>query len=243
MKSLLIDADIIAYRIGFTALKSSWGEQLAVSTFHNTITEICDTLNGTPSLYFTGRGPRYREQFANEIPYKQSREGKERPLFLPEMTEYAFNAFPCCVSNSQWGEADDLIACAAYKCASFDEYVVVTIDKDLNMIPGNHYNPVKKESFFMSKEDAYMFFFKQLLAGDKTDDIPGIKGIGLTRASKILKGCSDSPEKAFDRVLDTYSNHYSDLSEDEIATMIYNRANLLWLRRTHEEVWTPPIPE
>lgn len=243
MRSLLIDADIIGYRVGFMALKSSWGEQLTINTFHNWINDICDELNGVPSLYFTGKGPRYREQFANEIPYKQSREGKERPLFLPEVTQYAFNTFPCCVSNSTWGEADDLIACAAHKSGSFDDYVVVSIDKDLNMIPGNHYNPVKKEQYCVSKEEAYMFFFKQLLAGDKTDDIPGIRGIGLTKAAKLLKGSESSPEKAFDCVLDTYNRHYPDSSKDEIATMIYNRANLLWLRRTHEEVWTPPLPE
>ncbi len=242
MKSLLIDADILAYRVGFMAAKSSWDERLTTHTFNNLITEICDELNGTPSLYFTGRGPRYREKFANEIPYKVSREGKERPLYLPEVTDHAFNHFPCQISNSEWGEADDLIACAAHSLNDYDSYVVVTIDKDLNMIPGHHYNPVKKEKFFMDKKDAYIFFFKQLLAGDATDDIPGITGIGLTRAGKILKDCN-TPDEAFDRVMDTYKNNYKDHSEDDLASMIYNRANLLWLRRTHEEVWTPPVPD
>lgn len=242
MRALLIDADILAYRVGFLAAKSSWDEQATTSIFRSWITEICDELNGAPSLYFTGRGARYREKFATEIPYKISREGKERPLFLPEVTDFAFNNFPCCISNSEWGEADDLIACAAHSSSSYDDYIVVSIDKDLNMIPGHHYNPVKKTKFFMEKNDAYTFFFMQLLAGDRTDDIPGIKGIGLTRAEKILKGVT-SPDEAFDRVFQTYKNNYKDHSEDDLSTMIYNRANLLWLRRTHEEVWAPPIPD
>lgn len=241
MKSLLIDADILAYRVGFMAAKSSWDEQFTTNIFNGWIRDICDELNGAPSLYFTGRGARYREKFAFEIPYKVSREGKEKPLYLEEVTQYAFDYFPCCVSNSEWGEADDLIACAAHSSASHEDYVVVSIDKDLNMIPGNHYNPVKKQSYYINQLEAYLCFFNQLLTGDKTDDIPGIHGLGPVKATKILKGCS-SPDEAFERVLDTYKETYKDYSEDDLATMIYNRANLLWLRRTHEEVWAPPIP-
>ena len=62
------------------------------------------------------------------------------------------------------------------------------IDKDLLQIPGNHYNFNKKTHRFVSDDEAHKLLMIQCLTGDRTDNIPGIKGIGPKKAEKILEG-------------------------------------------------------
>ena len=88
-------------------------------------------------------------------------------------------------------EADDLVSIWAYEAREIDEqYVVVGIDKDLLQIPGNHYNFNKKIHRFINDDEAYKLLMIQCLTGDRTDNIPGIKGIGPKKAEKILEGVS-----------------------------------------------------
>ena len=86
-------------------------------------------------------------------------------------------------------EADDLVSIWAYEAREIDsQYIVVGIDKDLLQIPGNHYNFNKKIHRFIDDDEAYKLLMLQCLTGDRTDNIPGIKGIGPKKAEKILEG-------------------------------------------------------
>jgi len=121
-------------------------------------------------------------------------------------------------------EADDLVSIWAWECISNDlPYVIVHIDKDLNMIPGNHYNFVKKEEYFVDYEKGHYNFMMQMLIGDATDNIPGVKGIGPKRAEKLLLNCP------FDRRWQTVRNCWSDKKQMLIS------ARLLWMATSFEE--------
>jgi 5'-3' exonuclease len=103
-------------------------------------------------------------------------------------------------------EADDMLGVrqCELSCDS-DESIICTIDKDLNMIPGSHYNFVKKERYVVTPEDGIRFFYYQMLIGDTTDNIKGVVGIGKQKATKLLDRCSTEGEY-FDAVRDAYSN-------------------------------------
>ena len=89
-------------------------------------------------------------------------------------------------------EADDLVSIWAYEAREKEnQYVVVGIDKDLLQIPGNHYNFNKKTHRFVSDDEAHKLLMIQCLTGDRTDNIPGIKGIGPKKAEKILEGVNN----------------------------------------------------
>jgi 5'-3' exonuclease len=93
-------------------------------------------------------------------------------------------------------EADDLIrmwACQAE--AAGDDFIVVSIDKDLDCIPGKHYCPKKKEAYEVSVDAADAFYWQQILQGDSVDNIPGLPGVGPARAKAILARCKTPAER------------------------------------------------
>ena len=122
-------------------------------------------------------------------------------------------------------EADDMVAIWAWECIRNKEpYVVVHIDKDLNMIPGAHYNFVKKEHYMVDFEEAHSNFLKQILTGDSADNIPGVHGIGPKKSEKLLEGL------AFDQKWKKVREQWTDKKQMEVS------ARLLWMSTTQEEV-------
>jgi len=95
-------------------------------------------------------------------------------------------------------ESDDAVSIAAREYASDYEITLAHIDKDLNSIPGLHYNYNKKLFYNVTKEEAKFFFKCQVLAGDASDSISGIPGIGLKTAAKFVS--------ATDSVVIAYKN-------------------------------------
>lgn len=86
-------------------------------------------------------------------------------------------------------EADDLIRMWAEECRAYDvSYVIISIDKDLYCIEGNHYNPKKKEFQTITAQAAMQNYYGQLLSGDPTDHIPGLPGIGPKKAADFIEG-------------------------------------------------------
>lgn len=111
--------------------------------------------------------------------------------------------------HSEIYEADDLIADRA-KELGVDNYIIVSADKDLKTIGGyvwSYYTQRTKDSQgdyiqlengifeteykqkypeFITNDEADYFFWQQMLQGDATDGIDGIKGIGPKKAEKLL---------------------------------------------------------
>lgn len=127
--------------------------------------------------------------------------------------------------HDEW-EADDLIKDRAVEIGE-EDCVILSIDKDLKQIPGIHfdyYRPILKNSDgsrqldengfrkvapcrgldIVTKDQAELFFWTQMLMGDTGDDIKGVPGIGKVKAGKILKSEPDLESK----VIDTYVNYF-----------------------------------
>lgn len=87
-------------------------------------------------------------------------------------------------------EADDQLRIWAETLREMgDDFIIVTIDKDLNMIGGQFYNPIKEITFEVSKRAAAFCYYQQLLMGDATDNIRGIPKIGPKKSEAILEHC------------------------------------------------------
>jgi len=133
----------------------------------------------------------------------------------------------------QWFEADDLIAMNH----SVDSTVVVTNDKDMFQLGGNILNPFTDTLYYIDNPEFH--FYKQLLTGDTSDNIPGIGN----PEKKHHKNPPNFTEK-------TASELLKDLSKDDMRTMVqdlyfqqfgndwvneYERnAKLLFLKRSPE---------
>jgi len=223
---VLIDGDIIGYRVGFASEEEN--EKIALSrtaTFVETM--LWEDLQGVESYqgYITGR-TNFRNAIAVTAPYKGNRTSP-KPKHLSLIREYLVKAWDFKESVNE--EADDCIAIE--HVANNFETVIASIDKDFLQLHGKHWNFVKKEWTIVTEEEALINFYMQVLTGDRTDNIIGLKGIGPVKAQRVLSGCESAAEM-YTACVEAYGG-----SEERVI----ENANLLYLRRSVGEIWKPPV--
>ena len=211
----LIDADIVAYRVACT-LQEDDAEDFVYARTEDLVDQILVNTEATEyRLFLTGKN-NFRYSIYPE--YKAHRP-TEKPFWLEKCREYLIATFNAEVIHGQ--EADDALG-----INQTEDTIICSIDKDLLMIPGKHYNFVKDEYMEISRETAIRNFYMQCLTGDRSDNIKGIEKIGPKKAEKILAGCVTEQEM-FNAVRDAYSN-------DEEFLM---NGRVLWIRRKDNEDW------
>lgn len=221
----LVDADILVYRFGF----ASDGDPAEFALAR--ISEFLDNLQMMDGIdevwgYLTGSN-NFRNEIAKTAPYKGNRV-MAKPYHYQLLREYMERAWGFEVIDGM--EADDAIGIEAYRHEP-DETIIVSIDKDLNMIRGHHYNFVKEEKYFVTEEEAIRNFYLQILTGDKVDNIIGLDGIGPVKSKKLLKDCNTELEM-YEAVLKAY---------DGDEARVLENARLLWILREEKQVWQPPV--
>ena len=170
-------------------------------------------------LYISGRGNFRSELFPD---YKANRETVAKPKYYRDVREYLVRNWGAVVVNGM--EADDAIGIDATELGQ--RSIVVGVDKDLNQIPGNHYDWVLGEQYTVSAKQGMTFFYEQLLSGDPTDNIKGLDGIGPVRAKKALFDAR-SPREMAQLAYDLYAEQLGHAPD---ATLDLN-ATLLWIKR------------
>ena len=209
----IIDADIICYRVGFASEDVS--EEVCLARVTHLVNEIvyedlkCDDYKA----YITGKG-NYRNELAVTEPYKGNRKDAKRPQHYQAIRTHLQRLGAELVEGS---EADDAVATEATKTGGW----IVSIDKDLDQVAGWHYNFVKHEEYYVTEEQGLRNLFTQVLTGDRTDNIIGLKGIGPKKAEKLLQDCKTEREY-YDACLKAYDGNQLRVDEN---------LNLLWLRR------------
>lgn len=224
MRSALIDADILVYRIGFASEDSS--EAIAKARMREFLEDLL-LFNGFEDYtgYISGK-QNFRTEIAKTAPYKGNRKAP-KPKHYDALREYLLKDWEFELVEGQ--EADDAIGIRAYELDP-EEFSICTIDKDLDMIRGNHYNFVKDLFYDVTEEEALFNFYKQILTGDRVDNIIGLKGIGDVKAKRILEECK-SEKEMYLAVLEAYEGNEERVLEN---------AQLLWIRREVNQVWSPP---
>ena len=222
----LIDGDILVYRVGFSTNEPD-EEKFAISRMGNFVDRLI-RLEGIETYegYLTGKN-NYRSEIATEQAYKGNRKDARKPVHYDSLREYLVSKWGFTVIDGQ--EADDAMGIKAYELPE-DSSCIMTIDKDLDMIRGWHYNFVKEDLYYVTEKEAIKNFYIQILTGDRVDNIPGIKGIGPVKANKILENCT-TEKSLFKAVSEKYDHDIDKLTE---------RGRLLWIRRKEKQLWKPP---
>lgn len=260
---ILLDADILTYAIGFASQKTyytlymddgmvweytsireakkmcgpddslvtrveSMPTDYVKDKLSKTINKIkketgCDKLQP----YLTGKN-NFRIDTAVTVPYKGNRKlGK--PEHYKFIRQHLVDEYGAVIVDGE--EADDALG-----IEQSDNTIIASIDKDLLMIPGWHYNLNTGNILEASdpgelkidkgKLTGYGFkwFCAQMLLGDNVDNIKGVKGLGDVRTYQLLAPI----EKELDLwkfVRNTYKKH--KMSMDRLD----ENAQLLWIRR------------
>jgi len=224
----LIDADSLLYRVGFAAEEEH--ENIAKARLDETLEMLIfqDLEKCNEYQCFISGPTNFRNDIAVTVPYKGNRAEMKRPKHLVSLKEHIVAKWNANVSCNK--EADDDVCIAAYA----EPYSIIAhIDKDLDQIPGSHYNYVKKEFYNIGKFEGLKNLYKQMLIGDVADNIKGVKGIGKVKAEKILKECFTEKD-LYEPVLSCYTN--SNRTKDEL----HESATLLYLLRSEDDEWRAP---
>lgn len=185
------------------------------------------------SLFLTGEG-NFRERVAVTKPYKGNRDATHKPVYYKEAGDYLVNHWNAVTIDGY--EADDAIGWASTDLGS--KCIIVSTDKDLDQLPGWHYNWVKGEGYSVTRKMADWMFYTQLLTGDPVDNVPGISGVGIKTAQQILEGSKNSRDLC-ERVWAVYKDRYK--SPEAAKVYLMEQATLLYIQKKKDEAWVPPI--
>ena len=196
----------------------------------------------------------HRYAVARLKPYQGQRSSGRRPKnwqYLRNLLENAKLPYP--VVRTYTAEADDLFGRAG-AAQGWDNVVILTEDKDMQMVPGHHlswrdfnYTWVPPDAWAIESHGKVFgrkWFWLQMLHGDTADNIPGLPGffnekgvakpVGPKTAEKFLADCSDE-FIARATVWGLYCNFFP--TRDEAAVAFCEQAVLLWMRRDKDSSW------
>lgn len=216
-----IDGDTLVYRCGFAAEASTENPPVshALQIVKNTITDILVATEADDFIVFISGTDNFRVERAVTHEYKGNRKDARRPIHYDAIREYLVDTYGAEIINGQ--EADD--ALGIFLTEDTKNRICCSIDKDLLMVPGKHYNWVKKTFIEIDEITGMLNFFRQLLTGDDTDNIKGIHQVGPAKADKILS--AQLATWWLMKVKGAY--HKAGMDMDRV----HENADLLWIRR------------
>lgn len=202
MKILTIDGNNLVHRVYWVANNmASKSENMHVYMFLNSVKSYVEMCNPDKVFCVWDEKLDYKPNKRKELleDYKGNRDkeyGKEvhtKNEIIKEMLQTM--GIPSVFPQSY--EADDVIKIINDEYNNVERHTIVTVDRDLCQLISNNvviYDPIRKieinednfeEILKYSKKD---FVKVKALTGDKSDNIPGIKGFGKVKIGKFLNG-------------------------------------------------------
>ena len=239
MTLALIDGDLICYRCAASAEHEEL--DVAESRAHLLLDRILHETNALDyELYIAGSN-NFRYKLYPE--YKGNRT-QPKPRWLQEVREYLVKQCKAQIVNDI--EVDDKLGIQQTKYQL--ESIICSLDKDLLQIPGRHFSwEIQGTSStgkvwtrpagvrFISPFDGTRIFYKQLLLGDQSDNIPGFDGKLRNTTPKFVAALQEPINSMFDE-FEMYEYVKSQFKIDGIDTF----AQLLWILKEEEGFWKVP---
>lgn len=116
--------------------------------------------------------------------YKENRKKGRKPVIFVPLRDYVIDTYKTTMIDTL--EADDVLGILGTK---EENSIILTVDKDLKTVPGQHFNPDKPDLgvYTISEEEANFNHLLQTLTGDSTDGYSGCPGIGPKRGERMLR--------------------------------------------------------
>ena len=178
--------------------------------------------------------PTFRHEVYSE--YKANRIGKRKPLAFKDVAEAVRRYHD--VATYPNLEADDVMGILATE-EVHPTRVIVSGDKDMKTIPCILLRNGDLET--ISEKRADRNWMVQVLCGDRTDNIPGLVGVGPKTAEKIL-GDSETLSDMWDKVIGAYEKRkltYKSALLSARLTRILRHGEYN-LHKQEVSLWEPP---
>lgn len=176
--------------------------------------------------YISGKG-NFRYDIATIKPYKGNRTSLSKPTHYDAIRQYLVDVYDATISVAM--EADDLIGLSHDP----EEDIICTLDKDLNCIPGLHYNWTTGSCNYINLMDANRYFYSQVLTGDDTDNIPGLFGVGAKSKMVDAVWCCGTEDQMMKIVTDEYEKRFGSYWKQ----FFLENCKLLWILQNRSPLW------
>lgn len=223
----LLDGDILVYRIGYAS--NNEHEKINKARMKEFIVDLLLDLDVEDYEGFITEvsSDNFRHAIATTAPYKGTRNGN-KPMHYDALRDYLVNSWSFHSVRGQ--EADDSIGQWATKLGK--EAIICSIDKDLDQIPGWHYNFVKRHKYYVDETEGFRRFCLQVLTGDRVDNVVGLRNIGPVKSASLYdEFCRNGSEK--EHILRQVRDYYEEHDEGGIEHFKEN-CRLLWIRRNSD---------
>jgi 5'-3' exonuclease len=235
----LVDGDILCWRCAASCEPTKEKEhrepvELAILRLDEITYRILSETAATEQRIFLSGSENFRYSIYKN--YKANRRGAPRPAWLDACREFLVREWGAEITVGY--EADDGMA-----IAHNEQSVVISIDKDFNQLTGQHYNFITKAHYSLDYNEAALEFWSSVIQGDRSDNIPGVKGMGPVKAKRALLGLS--PEEMESRVRSYYDDERQYLlncrllrllrSEDEYYQVLEQISSGYWLNESFVE--------
>lgn len=255
MKTALIDGDIYAYKVAAANEKRiDWGDGQVSIDQKSTLAECIKTLKHSIDAVTKKLGCdgaivclTHEEEFRKQImpSYKGHRDPTKKPEYLKPLKQSLIDAY--FTYKKRGLEADDCMGIlSTHPTLIKGKKVIVSIDKDLESIPGWLFNPDKDaKPRLVTEHDADMRFFSQVLTGDATDGYKGCPGVGPVKAEAILFGVMP-PWGTLPEAWDAIVAAYKTAGLTEADALLQARVARICrhtdydYKRKEVKLWTPP---
>jgi len=180
MTTVLIDGDIVCFRCAASCAKQGKTVdpvEVATHRMDDLMLRIIAETEAQHYRAFIGGTDNFRKKIYPA--YKANRKDMVKPEWLEACREHMVVNWQGEIVNGM--ETDDMLGI----CQTSDS-VIASIDKDLLMIPGKHYNFVRNEFYEITPLEGVRHFWFQMIMGDRTDNIPGFDGTARQTVPKFL---------------------------------------------------------
>ncbi len=168
------------------------------------ITNLLNITEATNYIGFFGGSSKSRKEIYPE--YKANRKDLEPLKNLPQMKTYLGDKWNFVFLLGYEYETDDFVASFVKQTPNS---FIISPDKDLLGLVGNHYNPRKNEWVYVAGSTAENNFWCSMITGDTSDNIKGIPGKGIKYAENLIKEDEEgTPYQSL--ILQEYVNYFGE---------------------------------
>lgn len=201
----------------------------ALDSIISKIVRECDATSYL--LVVKGKQENFRVTLDYPVVYKGQR--GEKPSNFEEARAYLLSLPNIHECAGPW-EVDDELGILQDKVGQ--STIIASTDKDvLYGLPGWKYNMDTEKRFYVSPHEAEVFFWRQMLMGDRVDNILGVKGIGPKTAEKLI-----THRETRDAWREVVKTKYQETFGKSWQLMYDSNAKFLWILRSEEN--EPPNP-